>query len=221
MAIKLEKRQGISLNKKNGTKLTKITLGSSWCEKKSGTRTVKETVKKKGFFNKLRGETEEVTRIINVQAKDIDLDTGVLAYKGNDYRGICYFGEKDMYIRNNHIIHHYGDALSGAKKFTEKDNEQIDIYLDKVDTSVVDTFYLVMNIFTSGIDFGDVESTRVNIYDDKGESIAYYNPADDYRGNNGIIVGKVYYTGAVWKVEAIGEGCNIGRIKDFTKVIKK
>ncbi|MDB2162416.1 TerD family protein [Clostridium butyricum] len=218
MAVSLQKRQGISLKKDNGTKLTKITLGLSWCEKKKG-RTVTETVPKKGLFNRLIGAVEEVTRTIPVNTKDVDLDTAVLAYKRNDYKGICYFGDKDMYIRNNHIIHHYGDALSSNTKFTEKDNEQIDIYLDKIDTNIMDTFYLVMNIFTSGIDFGDIENARVTVYDEKGNSIATYNPVDDYRGNNGIIVGKVYHNGSEWKFEAIGDGKNVSRLIDFKRYL--
>ena len=149
MAIQLQKRQGISLKKDNGTKLTKITLGLSWCEGKEKSRTATETIQKKGFFNRLLGKTEEVTRVIPVNTKNIDLDTAVIAYKGNDFKGICYFGNKDMYIRNNHIIHHYGDALSSNTKFTEKDNEQIDIYLDKIDANIMTEFYLVINVYTS------------------------------------------------------------------------
>ena len=49
MAIQLQKRQGISLKKDNGTKLTKITLGLSWCEGKEKSRTVTETIQKKGL----------------------------------------------------------------------------------------------------------------------------------------------------------------------------
>ena len=220
MAIQLQKRQGISLKKDNGTKLTKITLGLSWCEGKEKSRTATETIQKKGFFNRLLGKTEEVTRVIPVNTKNIDLDTAVIAYKGNDFKGICYFGNKDMYIRNNHIIHHYGDALSSNTKFTEKDNEQIDIYLDKIDANIMTEFYLVINVYTSGIDFGDIENVKVTVYDEQGNSMVTYNPVDDYRGNNGIIIGRIYNSRGDWKFEAIGDGKNVCSLSDFKNFIK-
>ena len=220
MAIQLQKRQGISLKKDNGTKLTKITLGLSWCEGKEKSRTATETIQKKGFFNRLLGKTEEVTRVIPVNTKNIDLDTAVIAYKGNDFKGICYFGNKDMYIRNNHIIHHYGDALSSNTKFTEKDNEQIDIYLDKIDANIMDEFYLVINVYTLGIDFGDIENVKVTVYDEQGNSMVTYNPVDDYRGNNGIIIGRIYNNRGDWKFEAIGDGKNVSSLSDFKNFIK-
>ena len=213
MSISLQKRQGISLNKK-----TKITLGLSWCKNNEG-RTVIETVQKKGFFNRLIRAKEEITRVIPINTKYIDLDAGVLAYKGNNYKGICYFGQQYMYIKNNTIIRYYGDSIGDYTKCTEKDNEQIDIYLDKADTDVVDTFYLVIDIFTSGIDFGDIEDARVTVYDKKGNSISTYNLVDDYRGNNGIIVGKVYYDCSEWKFEAIGDGKNVSKLIDFKRYL--
>ena len=220
MAIQLQKRQGISLKKDNGTKLTKITLGLSWCEGKEKSRTATETIQKKGFFNRLLGKTEEVTRVIPVNTKNIDLDTAVIAYKGNDYKGICYFGNKDMYIRNNHIIHHYGDALSSNTKFTEKDNEQIDIYLDKIEANIMTEFYHVINVYTSGIDFGDIENVKVTVYDEQGNSMVTYNPVDDYKGNNGIIIGRIYNNRGDWKFEAIGDGKNVSSLSDFKNFIK-
>ena len=220
MAIQLQKRQGISLKKDNGTKLTKITLGLSWCEGKEKSRTATETIQKKGFFNRLLGKTEEVTRVIPVNTKNIDLDTAVIAYKGNDFKGICYFGNKDMYIRNNHIIHHYGDALSSNTKFTEKDNEQIDIYLDKIDANIMTEFYLVINVYTLGIDFGDIENVKVTVYDEQGNSMVTYNPVDDYKGNNGIIIGRIYNNRGDWKFEAIGDGKNVSSLSDFKNFIK-
>ena len=210
MAINLKKNEGINL-KKTGTNegLNKITLGLGW---KSGRKIINK--KSQGLLGKLLGKAEEFTESIN--NRDIDLDSAIVVYKDNNYINTCYYGNKQITIDGNKIIYHHGDDTTGHNKMTNKDNEQIEVFLSNVNTNKVNRLYLIMNVFSSGVTLEEVRDAYINVYDEKGEVLAVYNLSEDYKNKNGVLIGKVVYDESEgWKFIANGEGCNISNIEQF------
>ena len=103
------------------------------------------------------------------------------------------------------------------KQRLEEINKILEENRKKVESA--NSSYATLRQQVSGIDFGDIEDARVTVYDKKGNSISTYNLVDDYRGYNGIIVGKVYYDGSEWKFEAIGDGENVSKLIDFKRYL--
>lgn len=196
--INLKKGQGINLKKENTNEgLKNITLGLGW---KSG-------VKSKGLLGSLFGS------VVN---RDVDLDSGIVMYKDDSYVGTCYYGNKIIRYNGDKIIYHHGDDTTGRNKMTSTDNEQIEIFLSKIDISKINKMYLIMNVFSSGITLDQIQKAYVNVYDDENKVIATYNLSDDYKNKNGVIIGRVEYTNNEgWKFFADGTGKNISRIQNF------
>ena len=58
---------------------------------------------------------------------------------------------------------------------TSTDNEQIEIFLSKIDTSKINKMYLIMNVFSSGITLDQIQKAYVNVYNDENKVVATYN----------------------------------------------
>lgn len=216
MAIKLQKSQGISLKKDNGDKLKEIILGIGWKEGIK-TETFSSQVKKKGLLNSLLGKVETVINTATTKV-EVDLDAVILAYKGRNFVGECSFRDRDLYCKNVVIAHSMGDDRTGGNKQTDTDNEQIKLKLDKVDTTRIDKFYLIMNIYSSssnGQTLNMVNKAYCKVYDDKHEVKAQFDLTDDFGNNTGVLIGEIVYTGDGFDFNAIGEGYKVSSIDDF------
>ena len=107
-------------------------------------------------------------------------------------------------------IVHSGDNRTGN---SEADDEMIRIDLDEIEEQSKE-LYLVVNIFTDGGSFSDVNSAYIRLClakDDgkfsPGGELARYT-LDSGLTTRGLIFSKLIRKGKKWSVVAIGAGCN-------------
>ena len=232
--INLQKGNGINLRKEDGSAFKTCTIGMSWKNGKKifAKKEVVEEVKGKepGFFGKLLGKTAKTERNVRVvedrdnftyDNKTIDLDTSILFYKDGVEVDKCYFGKEDVYFRSKQVTHHAGDDTTGTDRKTKLDNEQIKFYLSNLDSADCDVAYVVINAYSTDVNFGQVRDAACTIYDENGKEYAKYNLTDDYSNSTGVIIGKFVPEGNGWRFVAIGQGCpEAHRLSNFAHYIR-
>ncbi|MDM1292528.1 MULTISPECIES: TerD family protein [Acinetobacter] len=188
MTISLQKGQGISLKKNDGTSLTKVFLGTGWDVAKSGS----------GFFGKLLGGGDS-----------IDLDASVIMFDDNkQYVDNVYFGQ--LKSRDGSVVHS-GDNLTGEG---DGDDEVIKVDLTRVPANVSSLVFTISSF--RGQTFKNVSNAFCRLVDATNNTeIAKYNLSQqgDYTA---LIIAKIYRHNGEWKMKAIGETCQ-GRTLDQMK----
>ena len=191
MTINLQKGQGISLTKNDGTSLTKVFLGTGWDVAKSSGG---------GFFSKMLGSGG---------GDSIDLDASVIMYDENkQFVDNVYFGQKKS--RDGSIVHS-GDNLTGEG---DGDDEVINVDLNRL-PATVQTLVFTISSFR-GQTFENVSNAFCRLVDaTNNNEIAKYNLSQqgDYTA---LIIAKIYRHNGEWKMKAIGETCQ-GRTLDQMK----
>lgn len=175
MSISLTKGNTVSLAKKDGSALTKVTLGLGW------------DAAKKGLFGGFLGG-------------DIDLDASALLYDAQGRNTeIVYFGHLNS---KDGSVRHSGDNLTGAGN---GDDEQIVVDLTRVPAGIQhivftinsysgQKFDQVKNVFARVVDSSDRNNTE----------IVRYNLAES-ASKTGVVIAKVSRQGLGWAFTAIGE----------------
>lgn len=190
MTISLQKGQGISLTKNDGSSLTKVFLGTGWDVAKSSGG---------GFFGKLLGGGSD----------SIDLDASVIMFDANkQFVDNVYFGQ--LKSRDGSIVHS-GDNLTGEG---DGDDEVINVDLTRVPSNVQSLVFTISSF--RGQNFSNVSNAFCRLVDaTNSNEIAKYNLSQqgDYTA---LIIAKIYRHNGEWKMKALGETCQ-GRTLDQMK----
>ncbi|BAP37141.1 TerD family protein [Acinetobacter guillouiae] len=188
MSISLVKGQKISLEKGDGSSLTKIYLGAGWDVAKSG-----------GFLGGLFG---------GGGGDSIDLDASVIIFdENNQPLDAVWFGQLKS---KDGSIWHSGDNRTGAG---DGDDEVIHVDLTKIPPQVKALVFTISSF--RGQTFEKVENAFCRLVDSNTNTeIAKYNLSA--KGNyTALIIAKVYRHNGAWKMSAIGDTCNGKTIHDM------
>jgi len=188
MSISLVKGQKISLEKGDGSSLTKIYLGAGWDVAKSG-----------GFLGGLFG---------GGGGDSIDLDASVIIFdENNQPLDAVWFGQLKS---KDGSIWHSGDNRTGAG---DGDDEVIHVDLTKIPSQVKALVFTISSF--RGQTFEKVENAFCRLVDSNTNTeIAKYNLSA--KGNyTALIIAKVYRHNGAWKMSAIGDTCNGKTIHDM------
>ena len=188
MSISLVKGQKISLEKGDGSSLTKIYLGAGWDVAKSG-----------GFLGGLFG---------GGGGDSIDLDASVIIFdENNQPLDAVWFGQLKS---KDGSIWHSGDNRTGAG---DGDDEVIHVDLTKIPPQVKALVFTISSF--RGQTFEKVENAFCRLVDSNTNTeIAKYNLSA--KGNyTALIIAKVYRHNGAWKMSAIGDICNGKTIHDM------
>ena len=192
MSISLVKGQKISLEKGDGSSLTKIYLGAGWDVAKSG-----------GFLGGLFG---------GGGGDSIDLDASVIIFdENNQPLDAVWFGQLKS---KDGSIWHSGDNRTGAG---DGDDEVIHVDLTKIPPQVKALVFTISSF--RGQTFEKVENAFCRVVDaTTNVEIAKYNLSA--KGNyTALIIAKVYRHNGAWKMSALGETCNGKTIQDMVPSI--
>ncbi|OTG92780.1 TerD family protein [Acinetobacter sp. ANC 3832] len=186
MGISLVKGQKISLEKGDGSSLTKIFLGAGWDVAKSG-----------GLFGMFGGGDSS-----------IDLDASAIVFdENNQPLDAIWFGQ----LRSKDgSIWHSGDNRTGAG---DGDDEVIHVDLTQVPSNVKSIVFTISSF--RGQTFEKVENSFCRLVDSTTNTeIAKYNLSA--KGNyTALIIAKVYRHNGAWKMSALGETCQGKTIHDI------
>lgn len=188
MSISLVKGQKISLEKGDGSSLTKIYLGAGWDVANSG-----------GFLGGLFG---------GGGGDSIDLDASVIIFdENNQPLDAVWFGQLKS---KDGSIWHSGDNRTGAG---DGDDEVIHVDLTKIPPQVKALVFTISSF--RGQTFEKVENAFCRLVDSNTNTeIAKYNLSA--KGNyTALIIAKVYRHNGAWKMSAIGDTCNGKTIHDM------
>lgn len=188
MSISLVKGQKISLEKGDGSSLTKIYLGAGWDVAKSG-----------GFLGGLFG---------GGGGDSIDLYASVIIFdENNQPLDAVWFGQLKS---KDGSIWHSGDNRTGAG---DGDDEVIHVDLTKIPPQVKALVFTISSF--RGQTFEKVENAFCRLVDSNTNTeIAKYNLSA--KGNyTALIIAKVYRHNGAWKMSAIGDTCNGKTIHDM------
>lgn len=203
MAIRLEKGQRINLEKGGGAKLTNFCVGCNW-----------GAIVKKTFFG------------LSTKVIDVDLDLSCLMFDDEGkcvdhiYSPLFRFGDKKIGLPNGKVdsidkaLHHSGDDLQGDQNGDDGlDNEIITVDLNRV-SSIISSIVFFLNIYNNNEysgDFSGIPYASIRMYEGTPtkvrEVFAQYDVATrtDCVGMRGLVMGKLYRRGGVWKFAAIGD----------------
>lgn len=218
MAIKLQKNQGIKLQK-DDQGLKKITLGVGWDPSCGYIETQREVVKKTGFLG--LGKPKTIIETIRKPIGNIDIDSTVLVFDGDRCTAECSYRNGTVYSNSKRLLSHSGDDTTGGSN-KKGDDERIDLFIENCDNSN-QSFYLVLNIFNAhnkGQTFDMIQNAYVKVYDENKCEIASFNLSENYEGKTGVIVGKVIYTDSGYEFIALGDGVDARSI-DHLKTISR
>jgi len=192
MGISLVKGQKISLEKTDGSSLTKIFLGAGWDVAKSSG----------GFLGGLFGGGNG----------SIDLDASAILFDENKkVLDAIWFAQ--LRSRDG-SIQHSGDNLTGEG---DGDDEKIHVDLTRVPPQVKSIVFTISSF--RGQTFEKVENAFCRLVDDTNNTeIAKYNLSS--QGNyTALIIARVYRHNGAWKMSALGETCNGKTIQDIVPSI--
>lgn len=191
MGISLVKGQKISLEKADGSSLSRIFLGVGWdVAAKSGGG---------GFLGGLFG---------GGNSGSIDLDASAILFDENkqplDSIWFAQLASRDGSIK------HSGDNLTGEG---DGDDEKIFVDLTRVPPQVKSIVFTISSF--RGQTFEKVENAFCRLVDESNQAeIAKYNLSA--KGNyTALIIAKVYRHNNAWKMSALGESCNGKTIQEI------
>lgn len=205
--VNLSKGELVNLSKQSEG-LKKIMVGLGWDPADSG---FIENHIKRGFFGRLFGGSS-ASDSQSVQSNEtIDCDAWLALLQGGVLKksdDVVYYGNKDLTIKGNNVVHHHGDNLTGDG---DGDDEQITINLDKLPPEY-DSIVIGVTIYRGkekGQSFSTIKNTFIRVVDEKdGFEICRFNQAEMADNKDAItfIAGKLYKDKGEWQFKAIGEG---------------
>ncbi len=143
---------------------------------------------------------------------NMDVDSTVVL-SGSSEQEIVYFGNLNSKYG---CVTHHGDNLTGADKGGNQDDENIDVYLDKVPSSF-NKIYFLINIYSSverGQTLGDVRNMYIRLYEPTTRQVLVeYHVKNDVSSDRGIIIGKAFRNGSGWDFKAVGQGSRAATIR--------
>lgn len=189
MGISLVKGQKISLEKGDGSSLTKIFIGAGW-----------DVAKKGGLFGMFSG------------GDSIDLDSSAIMFdENNTPLDSIWFGQLQS---RDGSIKHSGDNRTGDG---DGDDEVIHVDLTQVPSQVKSIVFTISSF--RGQTFEKVENAYCRVVDaTTNTEIAKYNLSAQ-GNYTALIIAKVYRHNGAWKMSALGETCNGKTIQDMVPSI--
>ena len=189
MGISLVKGQKISLEKGDGSSLTKIFIGAGW-----------DVAKKGGLFGMFSG------------GDSIDLDSSAIMFdENNTPLDSIWFGQLQS---RDGSIKHSGDNRTGDG---DGDDEVIHVDLTQVPSQVKSIVFTISSF--RGQTFEKVENAYCRVVDaTTNTEIAKYNLSAQ-SNYTALIIAKVYRHNGAWKMSALGETCNGKTIQDMVPSI--
>ncbi|AMW77882.1 Tellurium resistance protein terZ [Acinetobacter sp. TGL-Y2] len=189
MGISLVKGQKISLEKSDGSSLTKIFIGAGW-----------DVAKKGGLFGMFSG------------GDSIDLDSSAIMFdENNKPLDSIWFGQLQS---RDGSIKHSGDNRTGDG---DGDDEVIHVDLTQVPSQVKSIVFTISSF--RGQTFEKVENAYCRVVDTTTNiEIAKYNLSAQ-GNYTALIIAKVYRHNGAWKMSALGETCNGKTIQDMVPSI--
>ena len=129
--------------------------------------------------------------------------------------------------QHNETFYYHGDDLTGGSGYGDKDDEQIDISLNKVD-SRVKKIVVVMNIYCAYekhqqlYDVKDCYIHLVNVNSKKELAIYPIENTQDFKGKTGMIVAEFARTeNDEWEFSSIGEPVKVRDISELKRCVEK
>lgn len=104
-----------------------------------------------------------------------------------------------------------GDDLTGGN--SDGDDETLTVRLDRVDPRVNEIIFVatIHEAESRRQNFGQVHNSFIRIYNaDTNHEIAKYDLDEDFSIETGVIFGRLYRRGGIWKFEAMGNGVKGG-----------
>lgn len=136
---------------------------------------------------------------------DMDVDTSVFVV-GDSGVETVYFGAKEH--KSGCVIHH-GDNVTGNDSGPNDDDENIDVFLDKVPQDR-NRLIFVINIYECRVrrqTLQDVKNMYIRLYDKVSHKLLIeYKETDNLRYKTALIIGMAFRTGNEWSFRAIGKG---------------
>lgn len=153
---------------------------------------------------------------------NMDLDSSVVMRGKGIPDSLVYFfnlrGDADS------VIHHGDNLVGGKRNGDDEDSENIDVFLRKV-PHYYDQLYFVLNIFNArerGQTLGSVRNMYIRLYDVKAKRVMVeYRVERGMERMEGMIIGKAYRVGDVWKFKAIGKGIMIDSVLQIGEECKE
>ncbi|MBZ4014866.1 TerD family protein [Streptomyces purpurogeneiscleroticus] len=191
MSVNLNKGQQISLSKSDGGTLSVVRMGLGW-----------QAAQRKGFLAKLAG------------AREIDLDASAVLFAGGQSVDVVFF---QHLTSNDGSVQHSGDNLVGGTG--QGDDESIAVDLRRVPANV-DQIVFTVNSFT-GQTFKEVQNAYCRLIDENtGEELARYTLTGG-GPHTAQIMAKVYRSGTIWKMTALGEPATGRTFQDLMPAISR
>ena len=190
MGISLVKGQKISLEKSDGSSLSKIFLGAGG-----------DVAKKGGLFGMFGGGDSS-----------IDLDASAILFdENNNVVDNVWFAQLKS---RDGSIQHSGDNRTGDG---DGDDEAIHVDLMKVPSQVKSIVFTISSF--RGQTFAKVENAYCRLVDASSNTeSAKYNLSA--KGDfTALIIAKVYRHNGAWKMSALGEACNGKTIQEMIPAI--
>jgi len=152
----------------------------------------------------------------------IDVDASVMIFdKAAAQLEVVYYGHLNS---SKYDIKHSGDHLSGGQAKKGEDEETITVNLKSLPDEVT-TLLFVVNVFSSGKSFKDVQSAYVRLIDSTtSEERCRFTLTEENIGNkNALIMCKVFRTfgTASWRLMTIGEPATGNKYTDLTTQVNK
>ena len=177
MAVNLSKGQRISLEKSNGSSLSKVRMGLGW----------DPVQKKSGFFGSLFGGG----------ASEIDLDASCLLLDAQkNLLDVVWF--RQLQSRDG-SIKHSGDNLTGEG---DGDDETIFVDLTRLPSNVAHLAFTVCSF--RGQTFNEVGGAFCRLVDDSNNTeMARFNLSEQGQ-HTGVVMAIISRNGAGWQMKAVG-----------------
>lgn len=142
---------------------------------------------------------------------DFDLDAAAFLLGANGK----VTSDEDFVFYNNlkhksGSVEHLGDNLTGAG---EGDDEQIEIYLDKVPANIekIDFTVTIHEAESRKQNFGQVENAFIRVVDASNDKeLIRYDLGEDFSIETAVVVAELYRHNGEWKFNAIGSGFSGG-----------
>lgn len=151
-----------------------------------------------------------------ILSKNMDVDSSVVVISPNGReKDLVYFG--DLSHPTGCVVHH-GDNLTGEGGIQDGDDENIDVYLDKV-PSDRDKLVFVLNIYDCddrNQTLRKVKNLYIKLYDpDSGKTLIQYRVNDNMGNDTAIVIGMAYKKGGSWMFKAIGRTLTVSNVYEL------
>ena len=183
-----------------------------------------ETIKlSQGQEIKIRYKNKPLTRIVvglgwdpvgGFRGANMDIDSSVFVMGPRGF-DIVYFGQ--LKHPSGCVVHH-GDNLTGENRGFNVDDENIDVFLDKVPQDR-NQLVFVLNIYKCverNQNLSKVKNMYIKLYDPISHTpLVEYRVNENFNNGTALIIGVATRVGGEWVFKAVGRGSNATSISEL------